>query len=65
VVSRPEARDMLTVRVAGVPTEKEKAVQGALPTAVQAACRVQLDELLFVPEIGANERGMVDERVWG
>jgi phenylacetate-CoA ligase len=65
VVSRPEARDVLTVRVAGVPAEKEKAVQGALPTAVQAACRVQLDELLFVPEIGANERGMVDERVWG
>lgn len=64
IVSRPEQRDVLTVRVAGLPVEKQEALREPLGQAFQQACRVRADEILFVEEIDPTERGMVDAREW-
>ncbi len=64
IVSRPEQRDMLTVRVAGVPVDKQEKLREPLGQAFQQACRVRADEILFVEEIDPEERGMVDAREW-
>ena len=64
VVSRPEQRDVLTVRVAGVPADKQEKLREPLGQAFQQACRVRADEILFVAEIDPQERGMVDAREW-
>lgn len=64
IVSRLEQRDVLTVRVAGLPTDKQERLREPLGQAFQQACRVRADEILFVDRIDPAERGMVDEREW-
>ena len=62
IVTRPEQRDVLTVRVAGVPADKHDVLREPLGQAFQQACRVRADEIVFVDGISASERGMVDQR---
>jgi phenylacetate-CoA ligase len=67
VVSRPEQRDILLLRV--VPSEKDadqEALTPALMNAVQASCRVKVDQVEFIAsEVLAEDAPMiVDQRSW-
>ena len=62
VVTRPDLhRDFLTIRVA---MPANPAFEDALREAIQQACRVRADEVLFVEAIDEAERMMVDGRTW-
>ncbi|MDA0246334.1 MAG: AMP-binding protein [Chloroflexi bacterium] len=62
VVTRPDPqRDFLTVRVA---TAENPALDDALRGAIQQACRVRVDAIVFVDVIDEGERMMVDGRAW-
>ena len=62
VVTRPDPqRDFLTVRVA---TAENPALDDALRGAIQQACRVRVDAIVFVDAIDEGERMMVDGRAW-
>jgi phenylacetate-CoA ligase len=67
VVTRPENRDSLTLRVvpADASADREMLTKG-LGVAVQSACRVKVDEVKFVSPTALDEGGalIVDERVW-
>ncbi len=60
IVTRPENRDMLTVRVVSDKTEMEEAFKGAL----QQVIRVKVDSVEFVDALPDGAAGMVDERSW-
>jgi acyl-coenzyme A synthetase/AMP-(fatty) acid ligase len=67
VVTRPENRDVVTLRVAlqdGV--EAGTALEEALRAAVEAAARLRVDAVEFVAPDGieAGARVMVDARTW-
>ena len=67
IVTRPENRDMLLMRV--VPGEAEAdrdALSAALAQAIQATCRVKVDQIEFVPEDEIEEGSnlIVDQRIW-
>ncbi|RME81680.1 MAG: phenylacetate--CoA ligase family protein [Caldilineae bacterium] len=61
VVTRPETRDVFTVRVAA-PADAS-AAEG-IKAAVQQVCRVRVDAVEFVEALAADAPGMVDERSW-
>jgi len=67
VVSRPENRDELTLRVAlsDESADREALTQG-LGVAVSSTCRVKVDGVEFVPAdaLGEDAPLMVDERSW-
>ena len=60
VVTRPENRDVLTVRVASDKSELEEQFKGAL----QQVIRVKVDAVEFVESLPEGAPGMVDERSW-
>lgn len=65
VVTRPEDRDHFTVKVAleEGPADAD-ALTEQLAQAIQAVCRVRVDEVRFVDELTSDAAGMVDERSW-
>jgi phenylacetate-CoA ligase len=67
VVTRPENRDQLTLRVvlADESADRESLTQG-LSAAVQSACRVKLDgvEFLAAGALGEEATVILDERSW-
>ncbi len=60
IVTRPENRDILTVRVVSDKTEMAEAFKGAL----QQVIRVKVDAVEFVDALPDGAAGMVDERRW-
>lgn len=64
IVSRPDLRDELTVRIAVPEAHRQEALKDALKLAVQQACRVRADKIEFVDAIDPDARGMVDQRSW-
>ncbi|NIN66796.1 MAG: AMP-binding protein [Anaerolineae bacterium] len=67
VVTRPESRDQMTLRV--VPSEEDvdrETLTTTLVGAVQSACRVKADEVEFIPASALAEDAevIVDERTW-
>jgi phenylacetate-CoA ligase len=67
VVTRPENRDQLTLRVvlAEESADREALIKG-LDAAVQSACRVRVDLVEFVAEdaLAADAPAIVDQRGW-
>ena len=67
VVTRPENRDELTLRVvlADESVEREP-LTDQLGTAIQSACRVKVDEVEFIPAdaLGEDAKVILDERKW-
>ncbi len=66
VVTREGHRDRFTLRVLAAPDADREALTAALGEAVRGACRVKVDEVLFVAE-GELEEGaplIHDERAW-
>ncbi|NIO70745.1 MAG: AMP-binding protein [Anaerolineae bacterium] len=67
VVTRPENRDQLTLRVvlAVEPADRE-ALTKELGAAVQSACRVKVDRVEFIPAdtLGEDAKVILDERSW-
>ena len=66
-VSRPEQRDILLLRV--VPSEKgadREALTTALMNAVQASCRVKVDQVEFIAfeELAEDAPLIIDQRSW-
>ncbi len=66
-VSRPEQRDILLLRV--VPSDKDadrEALTTALMNAVQASCRVKVDQVEFIAseELAEDAPLIVDQRSW-
>ena len=67
IVTRPEARDYFTLRVALADDAAESApLVEPLKEAVRSVCRVRLDEVVFVGQdaIPEDAPGMLDERAW-
>ncbi len=67
VVTRPEHRDELTLRVElGDPNADREALSQALATAVREVCRVRADHIAFVEPgtIPEDAKLIVDERTW-
>jgi phenylacetate-CoA ligase len=67
IVTRPEARDYFTLRVALADNAAESApLVEPLKEAVRSVCRVRLDEVVFVGQdaIPEDAPGMLDERAW-
>jgi phenylacetate-CoA ligase len=67
VVTRPEDRDELTLRVAlSDPTADREALSTNVGAAVQSACRVKVDRIEFVPagDLEEDAPAIVDERSW-
>jgi hypothetical protein len=67
VVTRPENRDQFTLRVALVEeTADREALTMSLSTAVQSACRVQVDQFEFVlaGDLEESAQIILDEREW-
>jgi phenylacetate-CoA ligase len=67
VVSRPEQRDILLLQV--VPSDKDadrEALTTALMNAVQASCRVKVDQVEFIAseELAEDAPLIVDQRSW-
>jgi len=67
VVSRPEQRDIFLLRV--VPSDKDadrEALTTALMNAVQASCRVKVDQVEFIAseELAEDAPMIVDQRSW-
>jgi phenylacetate-CoA ligase len=67
VITRPENRDLLTLRVvlADEAADRE-ALSNGVGAAVQSACRVKVDRIEFVPagELEEEAKAIVDERSW-
>ena len=66
IVSRPNNRDVFTLKVSlGDETDKQTLVD-SLKESVKAVCRVRVDEVRFVSsdDIPEDAPGMVDEREW-
>ncbi len=67
VVTRPENRDELTLRVvlADESADRETLTQG-LGAAIRSACRVKVDHVEFIPADALNEGAklILDERTW-
>ncbi len=67
VVTRPENRDQLTLRVvlADEAAEPEALTKG-LGAAVQSACRVKVDQVEFIPAdaLAEDAKVILDERSW-
>ena len=66
LVSRPENRDYLTIRIALDEGADRQALVEPLKESIRAACRVRVDEIVFVTaaELPADAPGMLDEREW-
>ena len=71
IVTRPDTRDHLTVRIAteeapADPGERE-VLDEKFKESIRNVCRVRVDEIQFVEPgaIPADAPGMVDERQWG
>ncbi|MDT8307593.1 MAG: AMP-binding protein [Anaerolineae bacterium] len=66
VVTRAGDRDVFTVRVALQEDSDTGELAARLKEAVRQVCRVSVDDVRFIgpDEIGAEERGMLDERTW-
>lgn len=67
VVTRPENRDHLTLRVVLAEESADReALTKALDAAVQSACRVKVDQVEFVPgdALAVDAQAIVDERSW-
>lgn len=67
IVTRPEFRDMLSLRV--IPTQEgsdEEALANTLMNSVQTSCRVKVDRVEFVSpgELESDDPLIVDERSW-
>jgi len=67
IVTRPENRDVLLLRV--IPSEAEAdrdALSAALAQAIQATCRVKVDRIEFISEdeIKESSKLIVDQRTW-
>jgi phenylacetate-CoA ligase len=65
VVSQPELKDYFVVRVEAEGVD-ETAVAEQVKTAVQALCRIRVDEVEFIPpgSLADDAPGMVDARDW-
>jgi phenylacetate-CoA ligase len=67
IVTRPENRDELTVRVvlADKSADRDK-LTTALNTSIRSVCRVKADRIQFVPAdaFGEDAKTLVDERTW-
>jgi phenylacetate-CoA ligase len=66
IVTRPENRDYLVLRVVASESSDQEALIEQLKASVTAACRVSVDEIDFVAAeaIPPGAPGMVDEREW-
>jgi len=66
VVTRAEDRDFLTIRLAVDDDADRQALVGPLQEGIRAACRVRVDDIVFVEatELPADGPGMVDDRQW-
>ena len=67
VITRPENRDQLALRVAlSDETADREALRQALNVAVQSACRVKVDRVEFIPAGALDEDAtpILDERSW-
>lgn len=67
IVTRPEYRDMLSLRV--IPSEEgadQAALTNALMNAVQISCRVKVDQVEFISPSELEEDALliVDQRMW-
>ncbi len=66
VVTRVDARDVLTIRLAVDDDADRQALIEPLRESIRAACRVRVDDIVFVEagELTGDAPGMVDERRW-
>jgi len=67
VVTRPENRDQLTLRVVLADESADReALTKELGAAVQSACRVKVDQVKFIPAdaLGEDAEVILDERSW-
>ena len=67
VVTRPENRDQLTLRVVlSDESADREALTKELGAAVQSACRVKVDRVEFIPAdaLGEDAKVILDERSW-
>jgi phenylacetate-CoA ligase len=66
VVTRPENRDELTLRVVADESADHEALTNGLGIAVQSACRVQVDRVEFIAAdaLGEDAQAILDERRW-
>jgi phenylacetate-CoA ligase len=67
VVSRPENRDALTLRVVLSDEAADRdAVTGKVSAAVESVCRVKVDQVLFVlsDDLPQDAQNILDERSW-
>ncbi len=67
VVTRPENRDELTLRVALADESADReALSQQLGVVVQSACRVKVDRIEFIPAdaLGEDAKLVLDERKW-
>ncbi len=66
VVSRPENRDVFSLRVALGEETHLQSLSASLKESVRAVCRVRVDDVYFVSpdELPPGTPGMVDERDW-
>jgi phenylacetate-CoA ligase len=66
IVSRPGDNDQVTLRIRLADGADETAVAEPLKEAVRAACRVQVNEVVFVPatDLPPEEPLILDERQW-
>jgi phenylacetate-CoA ligase len=66
IVSRPDDRDYLTIRITVDEGADRQVLVEPLKESIRAACRVRADEIVFVPaaELPADAPGMLDQREW-
>lgn len=64
VVSRPETRDEMTLRVQLAKEVDREKLSDALRKRIVDICRVKVDRIEFVAEIPEDAKRIVDERVW-
>jgi phenylacetate-coenzyme A ligase PaaK-like adenylate-forming protein len=64
VVSRPETRDEMTLRVQLAEEVDREKLSDALRKSIKDICRVKVDRIEFVAEIPEDAKRIVDERVW-
>jgi phenylacetate-CoA ligase len=66
VITRHENRDKFTLRVLADESSDQERITGGLSAAINAACRVNVDDFEFVSadQINAGEEIILDKRVW-
>lgn len=64
VITRPENKDVVTLRVALDGGGEDAEIAEKLQALAQSAVRLRIDEVIFVDEIGGNERTVRDDRQW-